>query len=145
MWWFFGYGKKVPSKHINDKLFKFPSLKNLSLLLYFFNNYLTHFMPLVSFDTPWKQERSVAWNGLKCNHLRHLALKPFENLLPILGLNTKNYRVNLRFQSSVGKYRPEKNFISGHFSRIDYYLIYSYMIADDFKENCEVLVNFFKR
>ena len=91
------------------------------------------------------QERSVAWNGLKCNHLRHLALKPFENLLPILGLSTKNYRVNLRFQSSVGKYRPEKNFISGHFSRIDYYLIYSYMIADDFKENCEVLVNFFKR
>ena len=25
---------------------------------------LTHFMPLVSFDTPWKHQKPVAWNGL---------------------------------------------------------------------------------
>ena len=45
----------------------------------FLQKYLTHFMPLISFDTPWKHQktgcllmfsggikRSVAWNGLTC-------------------------------------------------------------------------------
>ena len=55
-------------------LFQFVNIANITGILY----PLTHFMPLISFDNPWKHQKnsgflmfsggtktSVAWNGLK--------------------------------------------------------------------------------
>ena len=61
---------------------------------------LTHFMPLISFDTPWKhqktrgfsdvfreyQKRSVSWNGLKSK------IEKWKKVWNILKANNKNIR-----------------------------------------------------